>query len=90
MAARGVTFELEGEGTTMSQGPVGRPQSSSSRRKNSGIVPEESIIVGNTVMYGADRGRMLFPRHIAGERFACVTPARSRSSKAPAITAANT
>jgi len=24
--------------------------------------PEESIIVGNTVLYGANRGRMLFPR----------------------------
>ena len=37
--------------------------------RNSGIVPEESIIVGNTVMYGAIEGECYF-RGIAGERFA--------------------
>ena len=36
---------------------------------DSGIVPEESIIVGNTVMYGAIEGECYF-RGIAGERFA--------------------
>ena len=36
---------------------------------NSGIVPEESIIVGNTVLYGAITGECYF-RGIAGERFA--------------------
>ena len=36
---------------------------------NSGIVPEESIIVGNTVMYGAIEGECYF-RGVAGERFA--------------------
>ncbi len=35
----------------------------------SGIVPEESIIVGNTVMYGAIAGECYF-RGVAGERFA--------------------
>ncbi len=35
----------------------------------SGIVPEESMIVGNTVMYGAIAGECYF-RGIAGERFA--------------------
>ena len=35
----------------------------------SGIVPEESIIVGNTVMYGAITGECYF-RGVAGERFA--------------------
>ena len=35
----------------------------------SGIVPEESIIVGNTVLYGAITGECYF-RGIAGERFA--------------------
>ena len=35
----------------------------------SGIVPEESIIVGNTVLYGATSGRAFF-RGLAGERFA--------------------
>ena len=37
--------------------------------RNSGIVPEDSIIVGNTVMYGAIEGECYF-RGIAGERFA--------------------
>ena len=37
--------------------------------RDSGIVPEESIIVGNTVMYGAIEGECYF-RGIAGERFA--------------------
>ncbi|GJM01834.1 MAG: glutamate synthase [Rhodomicrobium sp.] len=35
----------------------------------SGIVPEESIIVGNTVLYGAIAGECYF-RGVAGERFA--------------------
>src|SRR5262249_50276745 len=37
--------------------------------RNGGIVPEESIIVGNTVLYGAIEGECYF-RGIAGERFA--------------------
>jgi len=36
---------------------------------NSGIIPEESMIVGNTVLYGAIDGECYF-RGIAGERFA--------------------
>ena len=35
----------------------------------SGIVPEQSIIVGNTVLYGAIAGECYF-RGVAGERFA--------------------
>jgi len=67
--ARGVTFELEGEGNDyVGKGLSGgriivRPPA------NSGVVPEESIIVGNTVMYGAIQGECYF-RGIAGERFA--------------------
>jgi glutamate synthase (NADPH/NADH) large chain len=38
-------------------------------RPDSGIVPEESIIVGNTVLYGAIAGESYF-RGVAGERFA--------------------
>ncbi|MCQ3971729.1 hypothetical protein, partial [Klebsiella pneumoniae] len=34
-----------------------------------GIVPEKSIIVGNTVLYGAISGECYF-RGVAGERFA--------------------
>ncbi|UTD26345.1 glutamate synthase large subunit [Bradyrhizobium sp. WD16] len=67
--ARGVTFELEGEandyvGKGLSGGRIiVRPPA------DSGVVPEESIIVGNTVMYGAIAGDCYF-RGIAGERFA--------------------
>ncbi|ABE61984.1 glutamate synthase (NADH) large subunit [Nitrobacter hamburgensis X14] len=66
---RGVTFDLEGEGNDyVGKGLSGgriivRPPA------NSGIVPEESIIVGNTVMYGAIEGECYF-RGVAGERFA--------------------
>jgi glutamate synthase (NADPH) large chain len=67
--AKGVTFELEGEGNDY----VGKGLSGGKiivkPPKNSGIVPEESIIVGNTVMYGATEGECYF-RGIAGERFA--------------------
>ena len=67
--ARGVTFELEGDandyvGKGLSGGRiVVRPPA------DAGIVPEESIIVGNTVLYGAIEGECYF-RGVAGERFA--------------------
>jgi glutamate synthase (NADPH/NADH) large chain len=67
--ARGITFDLEGEandyvGKGLSGGRIiVKPP------HNSGIVPEDSIIVGNTVMYGAIEGECYF-RGIAGERFA--------------------
>jgi len=67
--ANGVTFDLEGEGNDY----VGKGLSGGriivKPPRNSGIVPEESIIVGNTVMYGAIEGECYF-RGIAGERFA--------------------
>jgi glutamate synthase (NADPH/NADH) large chain len=37
--------------------------------EDSGIIPEDSIIVGNTVLYGAISGECYF-RGVAGERFA--------------------
>ena len=43
--------------------------SSSSRRRRSASLPEKSIIVGNTVLYGAITGECYF-RGVAGERFA--------------------
>ena len=67
--ARGVSFELEGDandyvGKGLSGGRiVMRPQA------KSGIVPEDSIIIGNTVLYGAIEGECYF-RGVAGERFA--------------------
>jgi glutamate synthase (NADPH) large chain len=66
---RGVTFELAGDandyvGKGLSGGRiVARPTA------DAGIVPEESIIVGNTVLYGAIAGECYF-RGVAGERFA--------------------
>src|SRR5207249_284989 len=66
---RGVTFELEGDandyvGKGLSGGRlIIRPTA------DAGIVPEESIIVGNTVLYGAIEGECYF-RGVAGERFA--------------------
>ena len=61
--AHGVTLDLVGEGNDyVGKGLSGgriivRPPA------NSAIVPEKSIIVGNTVLYGAICRRMLFPRH---------------------------
>jgi glutamate synthase (NADPH/NADH) large chain len=67
--ARGITFDLEGEGNDY----VGKGLSGGrivvKPPRNSAIVPEESIIVGNTVLYGAIDGECYF-RGIAGERFA--------------------
>jgi glutamate synthase (NADPH/NADH) large chain len=68
-AAHGLTLDLVGEGNDyVGKGLSGgklivRPNPKSS------IVPEESIIVGNTVLYGAITGECYF-RGIAGERFA--------------------
>jgi glutamate synthase (NADPH/NADH) large chain len=67
--ARGVSFELEGDandyvGKGLSGGRiVVRPPA------DGGFEPEESIIVGNTVLYGAIEGECFF-RGVAGERFA--------------------
>jgi glutamate synthase (NADPH/NADH) large chain len=86
--ARGVTLDLDRRRQRLCrQGPVGRHASSSARRRRR-IVAEESIIVGNTVLYGAT-GECYF-RGVAASASPCATPARSPSSKARAITAANT
>jgi glutamate synthase (NADPH/NADH) large chain len=67
--AHGVTLDLVGEGNDyVGKGLSGgriivRPP------EDSAIVPEKSIIVGNTVLYGAISGECYF-RGIAGERFA--------------------
>jgi glutamate synthase (NADPH/NADH) large chain len=66
---RGVTFELEGDandyvGKGLSGGRIIiRPPA------DGGFKPEESIIVGNTVLYGAIEGEC-YLRGVAGERFA--------------------
>ncbi|MCW4116202.1 glutamate synthase large subunit [Aurantimonas sp. MSK8Z-1] len=67
--AQGVTFDLVGDGNDyVGKGLSGgciivRP------REETRIKPEESIIVGNTVLYGAISGECYF-RGVAGERFA--------------------
>ena len=66
--ASGVTFDLIGDGNDyVGKGLSGgriviRPPD------NARIVPEQSIIVGNTVLYGAIKGEAYF-RGVAGERF---------------------
>jgi glutamate synthase (NADPH/NADH) large chain len=68
-AAKGVTLEITGEGNDyVGKGLSGgkiiiKPQD------KIGFKPEDSIIVGNTVLYGAITGEAYF-RGVAGERFA--------------------
>jgi glutamate synthase (NADPH/NADH) large chain len=67
--AKGITFELEGEANDY----VGKGLSGGKLiiypSKDSKIIPEQSIIVGNTVLFGAVSGECYF-RGVAGERFA--------------------
>ena len=68
--ANGVTLELEGEandyvGKGLSGGRLIVYPPATARQ----IVPEHSMIVGNTVLYGATSGECYF-RGVAGERFA--------------------
>jgi glutamate synthase (NADPH) large chain len=68
--ARGVTFELEGEANDyVGKGLSGGRIVVYPPREATRIVAEASIIVGNTVLYGAIEGECYF-RGIAGERFA--------------------
>jgi glutamate synthase (NADPH) large chain len=68
-AAHGVTLDLTGEGNDY----VGKGLSGGKLiirpRDKIGFKPEESIIIGNTVLYGAISGEAYF-RGVAGERFA--------------------
>jgi glutamate synthase (NADPH/NADH) large chain len=76
--AHGVTFELEGDANDY----VGKGLSGGRLvvypPKDCPIVPEDNILIGNTVMYGAISGEAYF-RGVAGERF-CV-----RNSGATAV-----
>jgi glutamate synthase (NADPH/NADH) large chain len=76
--AQGVTFELEGDANDY----VGKGLSGGRLvvfpPKESPLIAEENILIGNTVMYGAITGEAYF-RGVAGERF-CV-----RNSGATAV-----
>jgi glutamate synthase (ferredoxin) len=67
--SRGITFELEGDANDY----VGKGLSGGRiiiyPPRECPIIPEENIIAGNTVMYGAISGEAYF-RGVAGERFA--------------------
>ena len=67
---RGITLELEGEANDyVGKGLSGGRLIVYPSAKSVQIIPEESIIVGNTVLYGAIEGECYF-RGVAGERFA--------------------
>jgi len=69
-ATSGTTLELEGEGNDyVGKGLSGGRLIIYPSRKAEQLVPEESIIIGNTVLYGAIQGECYF-RGVAGERFA--------------------
>jgi len=76
--AHGVTFELEGDANDYVGKGLSGGRIIAYPPKESPIVPEDNIIVGNTVMYGAISGEGYF-RGVAGERF-CV-----RNSGATAV-----
>ncbi|MFD0915363.1 glutamate synthase large subunit [Pseudahrensia aquimaris] len=68
--ANGVTMEVEGEANDyVGKGLSGGKIIVYPPKDATQIVPEESIIAGNTVLYGAIEGECYF-RGVAGERFA--------------------
>jgi glutamate synthase (NADPH/NADH) large chain len=67
--AHGITFELEGDANDYVGKGLCGGRIVAYPAKDCPIVPEDNIIVGNTVMYGAISGEAYF-RGVAGERFA--------------------
>src|SRR3954465_4289846 len=67
--AHGVTFEPGGGATDHAAKGLSGGRIIVRPSADAGIIPEESIIVGNTVLYGAIEGECYF-RGVAGERFA--------------------
>tara|TARA_B100001115_G_scaffold10561_1_gene7715 strand:- start:123 stop:1832 length:1710 start_codon:yes stop_codon:yes gene_type:complete len=67
--AKGVSLNLEGEGNDYVGKGLSGGRIAIYPPKNSKIIPEENIIVGNTVLYGGITGECYF-NGIAGERFA--------------------
>jgi glutamate synthase (NADPH/NADH) large chain len=67
--AKGVTLELEGDGNDyIGKGLSGGRIIAYPPKEATKLTPEKSIIVGNTVLYGAISGECYF-RGVAGERF---------------------
>jgi len=67
--AHGITLELEGEANDYVGKGISGGRIVIYPPKESPIVAEDNIIIGNTVLYGAIAGEVYF-RGIAGERFA--------------------
>ncbi|HRI63375.1 MAG TPA: glutamate synthase large subunit [Polyangium sp.] len=67
--ARGITLELEGQANDYVGKGLSGGRIFAYPPRECPIVPEENIIVGNTVLYGAISGEVYF-RGVAGERFA--------------------
>jgi len=67
--ATGITLELEGDGNDYVGKGLSGGRIAIYPSPESPVVPEENIIVGNTVLYGAISGECYF-RGVAGERFA--------------------
>ncbi|MDE0523735.1 MAG: glutamate synthase-related protein, partial [Boseongicola sp.] len=67
--AKGVSFELIGEANDYTGKGLSGGRLVVYPQPESAIVPEDSIIIGNTVLYGAISGECYF-RGVAGERFA--------------------
>jgi glutamate synthase (NADPH/NADH) large chain len=68
-AAKGISFELEGEANDYVGKGLSGAQIAIYPDKEVTFVPEDNIIVGNVVLYGATSGE-LYIRGQAGERFA--------------------
>ena len=67
--AKGITLDLEGEGNDYVAKGISGGRITIRPPKESPIIPNKSMIVGNTVLYGAIEGECYF-RGVAGERFA--------------------
>jgi glutamate synthase (NADPH/NADH) large chain/glutamate synthase (ferredoxin) len=67
--ASGVTISLRGDANDYAGKGLSGGVISIAPRDGAAFVPEENVIVGNTVLYGATGGRAFF-RGLAGERFA--------------------
>ncbi len=67
--AKGITLTLEGEANDYTGKGLSGGKIAVFPPRDSGFAPEENILVGNTVLYGATSGEAYF-NGVAGERFA--------------------